>query len=139
MLLLSVALADALPMPTLTCPRGATVEMDHANEYCAPARCGDYCEGDCEQVGLCVERQELDCGGRSEEGCTYQTMVVSGECSTDADCGVGRCMVEDRCVPNRVKDAVESVKRCGCATGLAPAGLGLLLLVVGVSRRRSVG
>ena len=126
---LSVALADALPMPTLSCPRGATAELDHGNEYCAPARCGEGCDGDCEQVGLCVERREHACGGQDED-CTYQAMVVLGECAVDADCEAGLCRVEDRCVPTG-----GVMKSCGCATGLGPAGVGMVLLLLGLRRR----
>ncbi len=138
LLLLATALADSLGAPTIICPRGADLHQSHVHEYCEPSRCGEHCHGDCEPLGLCVEQQEKACSDwdpkdEIEADCTKKVMVVLGECESDSDCSAGRCMVEDRCVPQ------SSIPKpaCGCSTGFGPSGLGLLLLLLAGRREES--
>jgi len=137
LLLLATALADVIGEPTIACPRGADAYMSHVLEYCEPSRCGEGCDGDCEPVGLCVEQQEKNCSSwdpvnSREAPCTTKVMVALGECESDSDCSAGRCMVEDRCVP---QSSFPKPAFCGCSTGFGPSGLGVLLLLLAGRRR----
>ncbi len=144
LLLAPPVLADAIEPPPEDCPRGSEGTSSHAGDWCEPTECDgpDDCELACQpEIGLCITREEVSCGGMAIEPCTTTREEAHGRCTTSADCEVGDCEIADRCVGGRVPD-------CDCSAGASVGALGAVALVLALlapvarlrrSRRRIPG
>ena len=134
------AAADAIGPDPEDCPNGSIGTSSHAGEWCEPTTCftgdGECNEGSCVQdLGLCVTREEVGCGGMradSAEPCTFTKEEAHGTCSEQADCSVGTCEIASRC-------GSKAAAVCGCSSlSVGSAALGLALLALGgLIRRKS--
>jgi len=136
LVLLSLALADAVNAEPENCPSGSDGVSSHSGEWCAPTTCrsDDECnELPCSpDVGLCIETTEdVPCGGGwidTAEPCTFTKEEVFDKCDSDSDCDDGvPCVIADRCA----RPGLDA--RCGCSASphswlAGVAGLFVLLL-----------
>ncbi|HJN72679.1 MAG TPA: hypothetical protein QGF58_01980 [Myxococcota bacterium] len=136
-LLIPLAFADAVSFDSsLDCPRGSTITASHIGSWCLPNECdANECnEGACvADVGLCVTREEVACGGRVADSadCTFEKVEAHKTCDEQSDCTTGTCETADRC-------ATAKQRACGGCATTGAVGLGALLLAfAGVLRRRS--
>ena len=135
-LLISLAWADAVFFDSsLDCPPGSRVTASHIGSWCQPEDCeASACsQGQCsEDVGLCVTREEVACGGMTADSgdCTFEKVEAHATCRADDDCDLGSCEIADRC-------ATLEQRACGGCASAGAAGLGLFLLgLAGLFRRR---
>ncbi len=138
LVMVNLALADAIGPDPEGCPNGSIGTSSHAGEWCEPTVCfvddAECRTGDCvEGIGLCITREEVGCGGMrrdSGEPCTFTKEEAHGTCSEQSDCSQGSCEIASRC-----GSKVAAV--CGCSgLGAGSAALGLALLALaGLTRR----
>ena len=133
----AAARADAVGPedPSVTCPRGSHVAINHCGTVCTARRCSgdaDCRDGEeCAEVSLCAEDVPY-CGGWSSE--PYEE--IRGACG-DGCAGDEECRTFDACVPRSASDAGGATDAgagemvtygCGCrASGKAPAAPAVLL------------
>ncbi|MCB9670685.1 MAG: hypothetical protein H6736_18220 [Alphaproteobacteria bacterium] len=135
-----LAHADVV-MPAPGCVDGTYDYPSHDGSFCAPRQGETTCpDGETlRSIGLCVTREERECGGNSGPDCTYMRAEAHSACAPDGSCAVGTCETADRCAPvppPPPPPPPPAAGMCGCMAagtpGLAVA-FGLLPLVV---RRR---
>ncbi len=142
----TLALADMIPEPPASCPRGAYGVSSHQGSWCAP---NAECKGDesCETegaegerlrcgpaVGICVEVTRVRCEGkyRDPKECFITMQEVHGNCEAQSDCKLGTCRLAKRCVKGWSLAFTLTLSVCGLVAVFAVGLLGWAII-----RRRS--
>jgi hypothetical protein len=133
----SLARADAVGPPPLSCPRGSEPRSDHGGARCAPTTCASTADcrpaetmATCAPIGLCIET-----GTGYSRGGPFTFDVVTGACATQADCaGSARCELADRCAG---PGGGFWIAVCGGVCAAVVALLGLLIATITLASRRA--